>query len=229
MRSWCTIFRYSRHPCTPDYYPHRPGPSFCSARAEPASPPGFGNVSPASCLVYRVTVGDGLGGVLAAGDAAAVGRDERGGAFVAARVSPSKIGPMPDPYSFPGMKQGVNSPSPAASRGSTIEKVSTAFGSTASIGSVFHGGQDMPTMSRLPTTPEHTVRTRPISGPVARRLREDLEKAEVEEFNHHRFFVDEKLTEYMKDPKNRLPEYHGKEPEGIGPWGRFRTREWIED
>ena len=84
-------------------------------------------------------------------------------------------------------------------------------------------------MSRLPTTPEHTVRTRPISGPVARRLREELEKAEVEEFNHHRFFVDEKLTEYMKDPKNRLPEYHGKEPEGIGPWGRFRTRERIED
>ena len=69
--------------------------------------------------VYRVTVEDGPGGVLAAGDAAAVGRDERGGAFVTARVSPGKIGSMPDPCSFPGMKQGVNSPSPAASRGST--------------------------------------------------------------------------------------------------------------
>ena len=44
-----------------------------------------------------------------------------------------------------------------------------------------------------------------------------------------RFFVDEKLTEYMKEPKNQLREYHGKEPEEIGPWGRFRTREWIED
>ena len=61
------------------------------------------------------------------------------------------------------------------------------------------------------------------------KTREELEKVEVEEFNHHRFFVDEKLTEYLKDPKNRLREYHGKEPEGIGPWGRFRTREWIED
>ena len=55
------------------------------------------------------------------------------------------------------------------------------------------------------------------------------ELSDVEEFNHHRFFVDEKLTEYMKEPKNQLREYHGKEPEGIGPWGRFRTREWIED
>ena len=61
------------------------------------------------------------------------------------------------------------------------------------------------------------------------KTREDPEKAGMEEFNHHRFFVDEKLTEYMKEPKNRLREYHGKEPEGIGPWGRFRTREWIED
>ena len=61
------------------------------------------------------------------------------------------------------------------------------------------------------------------------KTKEELEKAEIEEFNYHRFFVDEKLTEYMKDPKNRLPEYHGKEPEGIGPWGRFRTRVWIED
>ena len=45
------------------------------------------------------------------------------------------------------------------------------------------------------------------------KTREELEKADVEEFNHHRFFADEKLTEYLKDPKNRLREYHGKEPD----------------
>ena len=61
------------------------------------------------------------------------------------------------------------------------------------------------------------------------RTGEDPEKAGMEEFNRHRFFVDEMLTEYMKEPKNRLREHHGKEPEGIGPWGRVRTREWMED
>ena len=76
---------------------------------------------------------------------------------------------------------------------------------------------------------EEKFRPRRENGKTMEKTREELEKAEVEEFNHHRFFVDEKLTEYLKDPKNRLPEYHGKEPEGIGPWGRFRTREWIED
>ena len=49
----------------------------------------------------------------------AVERDERGDAFAAVRVSPNETGSMPDPCSFHGMKQGVDSPSPAASRGST--------------------------------------------------------------------------------------------------------------
>ena len=51
-----------------------------------------------------------------------------------------------------------------------IGRASTAFGSTDSIGFVFHGRQDMPTPSRLPTTTEPIGKARPASGPAARRL-----------------------------------------------------------
>ena len=90
-------------------------------------------------------------------------------------VSPYPYGPLPGVNLPRSIAQAIFAsfpflPATVWSDWLETGRVSTAFGSTAGIESVLHGMRGMPTISRLPTTTESTGRTRPSSGPAARRL-----------------------------------------------------------